>query len=58
MYWHWNPKAEVIQEVPEPLPRCAHCGIHMPVACMFKHRRIKRCIKAAEMCIRRRDVEM
>ena len=32
MYLHWKSKVVIIQEVPELLPQCNHCGIHMAAA--------------------------
>ena len=58
MHRHWKSKVSIIREGQEPLPRCDHCGMHIPVAWMIKHRRKERCNKATEMWIRWRDVEM
>ena len=49
---------EILQEGQEPLPRCDQCGMYMPAARMFKHRRADRCKKATEMRLIQRDVEM
>ena len=49
---------DIIPEVPEPLPRCDNCGMRMPAAWLFKHRRMERCNKAKDMRLRRRDFEM
>ena len=38
MYLHWKPKVETLQEGLEPLPRCYHCGVHVPVAGLIKYR--------------------
>ena len=35
-----------------------HCGSHMQVARLVKHRRAARCEKATEMWLRQRDMEM
>ena len=32
MYCPWKDKVDIINEGPEPLPQCDHCGIHMAVA--------------------------
>ena len=58
MYWHWNVKVMIIQEVTEPLPRCDHCGIHMPVARLIKRRRTAICEKATKVHLKWRDVKM
>ena len=58
MYRHWKLKVVILQEGPEPLPRCDHFGIYMLVDHLFKHRRTKRCNTAMEMRIRQRYVEM
>ena len=58
MYWHWKLKVPIIQEGSEPLPRCNHCGMLMPVAQLVNHRRTAICEKATETHIRRRDVDM
>ena len=38
MFRHWKSKVNILQEGPEPLPRCDQCGIHMQAARLFKHR--------------------
>ena len=58
MYQQWKLEVAIIQEGPEPIPRCDHCGIHMPVARLIKHIRTEICNKAAETRIRYRDVDM
>ena len=55
---HCNLKVEILQEVPEPLPRCDQCGMHMPEDRLFIHRRSDECNKVMERRLRRRDVEM
>ena len=47
-----------MQEVPEPLPLRDQCGMHMPAANIFKHRKTDKCNKATERRIEQRDVEM
>ena len=49
---------EILQEVPEPLTQCDHCGIHMPVARLIKHMYKARCEKAIEIRLMQRDVKM
>ena len=58
MYWYWKSNIEIIQEGPEPLPRCDHCGMHMLAARMIRHRRMSRRNNATEMHLGWRDVEM
>ena len=58
MYGQWKSKVAIMQEVPELLPRCEKCGMHMPAANIFKHRQSEKCHKATERRLRRRDVEM
>ena len=58
MYRHWKSKVAIMQEGPEPLPRCDKCGIHMPAARIFKHRHMDNCNKATERRLWRRDMEM
>ena len=38
MYWNWKANVAIIQEGPESLPMCLHCGMHMPEARLIKHR--------------------
>ena len=45
MYQHWKLKVYIMQEGPEPLPRCEKCGMHMPEARIFKHRQTDKCNK-------------
>ena len=40
------------------LPRCDQCGIHMPAARTFKHRKTENCNKVTERRIQRSDLEM
>ena len=47
MYWHWKSKVAIIQEGPEPLPQCDHCGMYTLAARLVKHRRMVRYEKAA-----------
>ena len=58
MYRHWKVKVEILQEGPEPLPRCDNSGMHMKAAQLIKHRRAVICHKEMDMRIRQRDVEM
>ena len=58
IYRHWKSNVILIQEGPEPLPRCDHRGMYMPEARLFKHIQTDICNKLTEMRIRRRDVEM
>ena len=58
MYQHWKSKMAIMQEGTEPLPPCDRCGMHMPVARIFKHRKSDKCHKATERRLRRRDMEM
>ena len=58
MYCKWKSKVAIIQEGPEPLPKCDHCGMHMPADRPIKHIRMARCNKETYMQIRWRDVEM
>ena len=37
MFCHWKSKVAILQEVPEPLPRCNQCGMHIQAARLFKH---------------------
>ena len=37
MFRHWKFKVTILQEGPEPLPRCDQCGMHMQAARLFKH---------------------
>ena len=58
MYWYWKAKVTIIQELPERLPICDFCGMHMSVARMIKHINTSRCNKVTEIRIKRRGVEM
>ena len=58
MFRHWKSKVAILQEGPEPLPRCDQCGMHMQAARLFKHRQSYKCHKLTEIRLRRRDVEM
>ena len=37
MYQNWKSNVVIIQEGTELLPRCDHCRIDMPEACLIKH---------------------
>ena len=58
MYRHWKSKEEILQEGPEPIPRCDQCGMHMPADKLFKNRRTEICNKVTKRQIRWRDVDM
>ena len=58
MYHHWKANVDIIQEEVESLPRCNHCGIHMPEARMIKQILTEICNKATKMRIRHMDVDM
>ena len=58
MFHHWKFKVAVLQEVPELLPRCDKCGMHMQAARLFKRRHSVKCHKLTERRFQRRDVEM
>ena len=58
IYRNWKSKVAVLQEGQELLPRCDHCGMHIPEARMIKHRQTKRCNKTADMRLIQRNVEM
>ena len=58
MYRHWKSKVAIMQEGPEPQPRCEECGMHIPEARLFKHRQMDKCSKTKERRLWRRDVEM
>ena len=48
----------ILQEVPEPLPRCDQCGIHMQAGRLFKHWQSDKCNKLTERRLQRRDADM
>ena len=58
MYRKWKVKVVIIQEGTEPLPRCDHCGMHMPVEQLIKHIHNARCDKVTEMQLIWRDMDM
>ena len=58
MFRNWKSKVSILQEGPEPLPRCDQCGMHMQAVRLFKHRQSDKCHKSTERRLRRRDVEM
>ena len=58
MYQHWKSRVAIMQEEPEPFPRCDQCGIHIPEARLFKHRQLDKCHKATEIRLRRTDVDI
>ena len=37
MYRRWKLKVTIMQEGPEPLPRCDQCKMQMPAASILKH---------------------
>ena len=46
MYRHWKSKSAISEEGLELLPCCDKCGMHMPTARIFKHRKLDNCHKA------------
>ena len=48
MFRHWDLKVAILQEGPEPLPRCDQCEMNMQTARLFKHRQLEKCHKATE----------
>ena len=58
MFRHWKSKVAILQEGPEPLPRCDQCRMRMQAARLFKHRKSEKCHKSTERRLLRRDVEM
>ena len=58
MYRKFKAEVVILQEGPTKLPRCGHCGMHMPEAWLERIRRTTRCKKVTEMQLRHRDVEM
>ena len=58
MYQNWKSKVVIIQEGPEPLHRCDYYGMNMLAARMIKQIRAVIFNKAAEIWLRRNDVEM
>ena len=49
MYRHWKSNVAIIQEGPEPLPRCDHCGMHIPAARLIKHIWMEICNNSTEI---------
>ena len=45
MYRRWKLKVAIMQEGPEPLPRCDQCCMHIPSARIFKHTHMDNCEK-------------
>ena len=37
MFRHWKSKMAILQEIPEPLPWCDSCGMHIHAEILFKH---------------------
>ena len=58
MYQHLKLNMGIVQEGPEPLPRFDQCGMHMPPARIFKHRKTDKCNKSVERRLRRKYVDM
>ena len=58
VYSHCKAKIDILQEVPEPLPWCTNCSIHMSVYIMERHKQTTRYNIATEMRLRRRDLEL
>ena len=58
MFCHWKSKLSILQEGPEPLPRCDQCGMHMQATRLFTHRQSYKCHTLTKRQIRRRDVDM
>ena len=58
VYQHCKLKVAIIQEVPEPTPRCNNYVMHMSAAGPIKNKRTAICNKATEMWLIWRDVEM
>ena len=58
MYLNWKAEIMILWEVPAPLPRCGHCGIHMPETRLGRHRRTSRCEMATEMNLQQISMEM
>ena len=48
----------ILKEAPEPLPQYNHCGIHMTVARLVKHRQKARSEKSMKIRLRWRAVDM
>ena len=48
----------ILQEGPEPLPRCDQRGMNMSEDILLKNIYMERCNKATDMRIRWRDVDM
>ena len=45
MFCHLKFKVAILQEVPEPLPWCDQCGMHMQAVRLFKHWQSDNCHK-------------
>ena len=58
MFRHCKSKVVILQEVPEPLPQCDQCGMHMQVDIIFKYQQSDKCHKLTERRLRRRCGEM
>ena len=57
MFSHWKSKLAILQEVPELLPWCYKCGMHLQAARLFKYRKLDNCHNSTERRLWRRDVE-
>ena len=58
MFRHWKSKVDILQEVPEPLPWCDQCGMHMQAARLFKHRQSEKFHESTDRRLLKRGVEM
>ena len=58
MFCNWKSKVAILQEGPEPLPRCDKCGMQIQEAKLFKHCQSDKCHESTERRLRRRDVEI
>ena len=51
LFRHCKSKVAILQEGPEPLPRCDQCGMHMQAARLFKYWQSEKCHKLTEKWI-------
>ena len=58
MFCNRKLKVGILQEVPQLLPQCHQCGMHMQAAGIFNHWQSDKCHKLTERQIRLRYVEM
>ena len=58
MFCHWKAKVDILQERPEPLPRCDQCRMHMQKARILKYWQSEKCHKSTYRRIQQKDVEM